>query len=208
MTIEKKQTITISIATGIIASIIFSYILNPIFSFVGGKIVYLTNNVSSSFNNRIYTDIAAGEINYSYYIYQIIMLLVILFTFVFYTTMKDKVKQKKVIDNQKRIALLKRIYDICLAGIFYLNIALLILYVFSTSISKYEIQKRQEFNQEIIFAKPYISSNDYDRINSSFNSMGSFMDYKKTYRKLSEILKERVEVSENKILLRINEKAK
>ncbi|ADT93397.1 hypothetical protein Sbal625DRAFT_1289 [Shewanella baltica OS625] len=180
------KSIKVGIITGIVASMVFVYFLDPIIRIFGEGVFYASNYVVSGLVDSLYQKSALGVAkDPSLTVYA----LIIGFITAFPVAMIRIFFQKKSNDDKSRENS-KR------SGIMLIPIAILPLMLFYqmwTMMFQYEVVT--SFDQHIKIVTPYISEKEKQIIVSKFSMMNGESDFKSLYAELDKI------ASENKLVL-------
>lgn len=192
--IENKNQIYISILVAIVV-ILF---LEPFIKILGDIFLSLGSLLFQIHLDNLYKEIAAGQMDYSFSIFMILILAPIFFAIyairsIYDLTKKEKnlLQEKKVL-NQEEKSRRTRI-KISIVGALLIFISLFIL---TNELVKVETNRL--FQQKIKILKPYTEEKEIDMIISEFSSMESQKEFTTLTAKLDSIAKlNRISLPEN-----------
>ncbi|PPC76965.1 hypothetical protein C4K68_12685 [Pokkaliibacter plantistimulans] len=180
------KSIKVGIITGIVASMVFVYFLDPIIRIFGEGVFYASNYVVSGLVDSLYQKSALGVAkDPSLAVYALIIGFITAFPVAMIRIFfQKKSNDDKPRENSKR------------SGIMLIPIAILPLMLFYqmwTMMFQYEVVT--SFDQHIKIVTPYISEKEKQFIVSKFSMMNGESDFKSVYAELDKI------ASENKLVL-------
>jgi len=191
MNLVDKQA-RIAIVFGICSSFLFTYFFDPIFSFVGRVMLYFGSIFMSAYLDRLYSEVAAGDMNYSYLLVLLIYGSIVCsgITVIFYFGLRmfrEKEEAKKIDEIQHSIK--RRV-------LFSLLSILLAIFLIGDSYLRLKISTT--FNQHLTILAPHISDKEYKELKANYALMKSERDYLRLREKMECI------AQENKLELPIN----
>ncbi|MGL5418740.1 MAG: hypothetical protein ACRDA9_04740 [Plesiomonas shigelloides] len=179
------KTIRVGIITGIIASMIFVYFLDPIIRVFGDGVLYVSEYLVTGLLDSLYQKSALGiakDPALSTY-----SILVGIF-FAFPVTALTVILRNKILpasDDQEKDRAQSRKF---IAIIPLVILPIMLFYQFWTMLFQYQIVT--SFDQHMRILAPYMDTRERIIIESNFASMQKEEDYKNLYRKMYELAKE------------------
>jgi len=188
-----EKSVKVGIITGVAASMVFVYLLDPIIKVFGEFIVYSSEYVTNGLIDTIYAKSALGIArDPALSIYAMISGFAVGIpagTIAF--LIKSKIKDTSNHSKKKT----SRYNDVLLL-IPALFISFMMFYQFWSMTFQYEVIS--SFNQHIKILTPYMTSKEKDLVISNFSRMKSEKDYRTIYNNLqSRAQKEDIELPEN-----------
>ena len=177
-----------AIIAGLIASIIFLYLLNPLLKFISIILFKFFSIFSKSLVNQIFQQISHLETqDYSFFILSIILIPTLSFITIFNIFLckkifskRDKLKEKttkKVSISLKKTALIS----------LTLNIILILLLITVLSSNFTQLSLISSFKRHFRIIEPYISDQEEEQILSDWSLMKTKDDYDKIYIQIHSI---------------------
>jgi hypothetical protein len=186
-----------SIIVGLVTTIVFLYILQPLLELVGTAVIFLSAYVSSTYIDILFIQIAHMEImDFGFFFYLLffsgpigISIGLLLSKWKPY---KEEVKSEKVLN--KFSVLRKKI----ITTIFLIITILFCLVHISTK--AYQLSLISSFKQHMKVIAPYIDEQTEEFIISEWSLMKNSSDYDDVYYKLNKIAKtNNIELPENRV---------
>jgi len=186
-----------SITIGIISSMLFLYLFQPVLDFIGGAFLNLLSYTGSKFVDDFYAKIAHLELlDFSFYWIAIIFGTISLIAGV--TSVRGFIKlfivekpSKNIIVNSN-----KKVYF----SFYLMNLFIFIFTIVFLSTKIYQLRLITSFKQHMRIVAPYISEQIEEEIYSQWSLMNKEEDYMNVYIKLQTIaLKNKLVLPRNKI---------
>jgi len=187
------------IVTGVIATMLFIYLLQPILNFVSILVTRVSTIVSSAYVDQIYKEAASLETQN--YAFLLILFLFGLLSMLFFTVGIRLVVGKKLIRSTFRPigeALFNRDHPILRIGFGVFQILIAIFYLVIASANYTQLSIIATFQQQMRVVAPYISDLQGEQLYSQWSQMRSKKDYDSINNKLHAIaLQHQLELPEN-----------
>lgn len=188
-----------SVIASIIASVLVIYFIQPLLNILGQLFLTISNQLFAAYLDRLYAEIATGDINYSFVVVMYIRMLFIAISIsgvliMRYLLVRNKKTEKKKEDEGKKLNKAKAYFSIA----FYLLFAFFILFGI---VSDYvRLKTSATFKQHLTVLSPHISEQTEEQILAQFASMRDKQDYDNLIELLLNIAREKnVTLPENKL---------
>lgn len=167
-----------AIVAGIVSSAVFVYFFDPLFSFLGRVIIWIGTRLSLGYLDRLYSEMAVGEMNYSY-----LIVVMILAGGIGIITGVEVASGDPPPDLPAPLQVFRsrRLNSICLVIIGAVFIA----------DSHLRLKTQSSFNQHMAILAPEISDMEYKRIRADWASMKSRSDFMRLREKVEGLAKSR-----------------
>lgn len=193
-----NSNIKAGVISSIIATAFFIYFLEPILSWFGKILIALTNFIFTSYQDRLYAEIASGSIDYSFLILTLFYVAAMSFaTGRLLYSVKTQLNKKYDWFPNKEVSIGKRKSS---KAIYILLILVILAALFSVSSSYLKLKTISTFDQHIIVLKPHISEKKVDILKADFASMRNRHDYKKLIKEINELAESvNIKLPQNKL---------
>ncbi|MEZ8775433.1 hypothetical protein [Vibrio sp. 10N.247.310.17] len=190
------KSVKIGIATGIVASMVFVYCLDPILRIFGNTVVYLSSYVVSGLLDSLYAKSALGVAKDSALSVYSLLIGGITGSFFALLAVAYKLRQR-VETGQNGDLKVKRKPP--LGALIFLTFTSVTFMLYNLWITFFQIQVVTSFDQHIRIVRPYIQEHEVDLLQSEFAQMHGENDYLVIQNKLEYI------AAENQLLLPDNQ---
>ena len=199
------------IVIGLISTMLFLYVLQPLLELIGNFSISVASSISSVYVDKIYSQIAHLEImNYGYFFYMLFVSCFSIVTIAITVTLW-KEESKNLITETKDHALdqdellkleskrqpkrrNKKIRFTVISSV------ITVLSITTISTKTYQLSLLSSFKQHLRIVAPYIDEQKEEKILSDWSLMQSKTDYISIYVKLNEIAKDNnIELPDNTI---------
>lgn len=186
--VMSKKVFIWSIIAGLIASILLSYVLEPLSIWVWEMLTGSASNWANELQTSAIMNAAMGTRPWVSAI-GFMLMITIASSFLFITTVavsfKYYLRSDRTINKKKSNPPPKKVM-LSLCGLAILNTLFLMYIAFRLSFTVYvDLQMNASFSQRMNAIKPYISQHDYDLLRSNWALMSSRKDYENINEKLS-----------------------
>lgn len=178
------------IVVGLISSVIFLCLLEPMIKGVSKVFIFLSRQISSYFLDKLYQEIARGRTDYSLSLLSIVLVVVICaFSLVFIrptlsfrgATFKNKINYRRlrmiaggpggIAAYRRRQTFRRRVLKVSLVVVLWV---ICVLQLISSAIKSSSIDT---FEQYVRIISPYVPAIQKDMVVSEFSSMRTYDDY-------------------------------
>ncbi|MDU7780060.1 MAG: hypothetical protein E7J86_13245 [Aeromonas caviae] len=186
------KSIRVGIITGIIASMVFVYFLDPIIRVFGEGVLYISKYIVTGLFDSLYQKCALGVAkDPALSIYSMLVGVIVGFPTATLSILIQN-REKKTESNESTSSRSKKIVAI----IFIVILPIMLFYQFWVMLFQYEVVT--SFDQHMRILAPYMDSEQKVIIESNFASMQKEEDYRELYKKLNEL------AEKNNVLLPVN----
>lgn len=191
----KKHSTNITI--GIISTALFLYVLQPIFEYVGNKIIEVGEFLGASYVDEVYAQISHLEIvDFSFFFYVIIHSAVIGGGIGLILAMWFKKPSRNLEANENDQEQKSKKKITLTVSLSFVVFAALIL----TSTKTYQMSAISSFKQHFRIISPYIETQEEQEIMSEWSLMKNKSDYEKVSNKVETIANDNgIKLPENRI---------
>lgn len=188
-----------SITIGIISSLLFLYLFQPILDFIGKNLINILSYCGAKYSDDFYSKISHLElIDFSFYWIVIVFWIIGVSTGrIFMKGFISLFKKEETLedsDHSKTKTKLQQFAFYCLN----LFISIFIIFFLSTKI--YQLKLITSFNQHMRIVAPYVSEQAEEELYSQWSLMNKAEDYTTVYEKLNSIAsRNNITLPENKI---------
>lgn len=182
MTIDRS--VRIGIFTGIVATALFIYFIDPIFSFAGGIILKVASNIYTSYVDRLFMKASVGIHPYpSFALMSFVFGILSGFPFGMLGFFLGRMIQKKHEKNDTQDRLLKRLFLFVSILLIIVSISLFI----TTWSIWFQLRLTTSFEQHMRAVAPYITEQEERVFFSRWAQMQNESDYIRIYQSLKQI---------------------
>jgi len=204
-----NQNVKIGIVTGLIASMLFYYFLNPLLSLFGKILIRITSNVYSAYADNLFKKVALGvpqDSSLTLLIFFLVSLfgaivgfyIALIKRFLFAKRPKAKPESKHLLKKSIN-SLIKSTKRLLIYGGVWIFIVF-ILYIWLLWGIWFQIKITTSFTQHMNIIAPYLSEDGEEIIWSQWSQMKTRADYERIYMRLNEIAeKNHIDLPENKV---------
>jgi len=190
-----------SITIGIISSILFLYLFQPILDFIGENLINLFSYTGAKYSDDFYSKLSHLELlDFSFYWIAIVFGIIgvsagkIFIKGFISLFKKEEVLAEEDSDNLKTKTKVQQIIFYCL------NLLISIFMIFFLSTKIYQLKLITSFKQHMKIVAPYISEQAEEELYSQWSLMNKAKDYTTVYQQLNSIASQnKITLPENKI---------
>lgn len=192
---QMSHSVKVGIFSGIIASILFIYFIDPILSFIGRKFLRAATVLHLNYLDRLYSQIAVGDLDYSYILHSYLTIAVIMASLgmIIYFLFKKYIANKP--ESSLKTQDITTIYNISI--IIYSAIIATLMLIFLVE-GFIRLETSTSFRQHMAILSPHITEKENKELLAQFASMSRKKDYDDLIAKVNKIAKS------NGIVLPIN----
>lgn len=167
------------IISGLASTLLFVYFLDPILSYLGKLLLNTARLLSTSYLDRFYSEVATGDIDYSFML--AIILLVIPFVIYSFNRLANFIETKltKTKDKQKGSKT-----DIWGSVLLILSFTCMLIFIVDGFARK---RISTSFRQHLAILTPYISEDEKNILISKYSSMSSENDYRLLVKQMKSV---------------------
>jgi len=194
--IKKHNT---GIFVGLISTMIFIYLLQPILEFVGNSVVNIGSYIGATYVDKIFSQVSHLELmDFGFFFFAVMSLVLTAFVSlsVILVWKKDKAKSENEDKPKERKA--SFIYNKILVT--FILFVIFTIFVTSISTKAYQLSLITSFKQHLRIVSPYITTQEEKKILSNWSLIRTKEDYELVYSQLESIAaKQNLELPDNAI---------
>jgi uncharacterized Tic20 family protein len=192
--IKKHNT---GIFIGLISTMIFIYLLQPILEFLGNLVVKVGSKVSENYVDKIFTQISHLELMDFGFLFFVVSLTfggMIMAASTVYIWKRDNDSEEEEKDEKDYTSVKRKI------PMTIMLIISLVIYIVVISTKAYQLSLITSFKQHLRIISPYITTQEEKILLSEWSLIGSKNDYDLVYFKLNNVAKKnKIELPDNSI---------
>lgn len=176
---KPTSTMQVGILSGLLASILFIYFIDPILSFLGKNVLKMANKLHLLYLDRIYRELATGDLDHAYVLHTLLLSCIIGFIIGFWTMVLCRFFDKDKADESDQVSTWK------VVSAFIFSLIMVFSFMLSMVDNHIRLKTATSYRQYLTIIAPYISDVEMKILRARYASMTC----KKDYDKLMETIK-------------------
>jgi hypothetical protein len=179
------------ILSGLVASMLFIYFIDPILSLVGRFVLHFASKLHLLYLDRLYSELATGDIDHAYLLHNLIIVLAIgfitgLWTSVIYIYKHKKTTEEEKSDSEKDLTS----YSIGkVVAAFFFSLIIVVVLLLDLVDSHIRLKTSTSYNQYLTIVSPHINDIEFKTLKAQYASMKSKKDYDNLLEHINSIAK-------------------